>query len=170
MGKRFEDGESGQQLGDETELGTLVVPNLWGAEVVQRSFGGGRANDRLVPNLLPSTHPRARNPMSARQLLILNLYETFLVRPTRTLAHPTPLSLATNMPQAQTRTQTSSSSPLRSLAPVHVLLPRLPLPPRRLRVVRRDGAQLRSVAGKRFDAERMRLGRGDVGGGLVGIR
>ena len=60
LSKRFEAGESGQQLGDETELGTLVVPNLWGAEVVQRSFGGGRANDRLVPNLLPSTHPRVR--------------------------------------------------------------------------------------------------------------
>ena len=60
LSKRFEAGESGQQLRDETELGTLVVPNLWGAEVVQRSFGGGRANDRLVPNLLPSTHPRVR--------------------------------------------------------------------------------------------------------------
>ena len=143
----------------------------------RRLFGSGRASHRVVFNPLPSTLPRARNPMSACQLLILNLYETFLVCPTRTLAHPTPLSLATNMPQAQNRTQTAKplvQPPLRSLAPVHVLLPRLPLPPCRLRVVGHDGmrsrAQLRSVIGKHFDAERLRLGRRDVGGDLVGIR
>ena len=162
--------------GCNSVLGTFVVPNLWGAEVVHGLFGSGRVSHHVVFNLLPSTLPRTRIPMSTRQLLILNLYETFLVRPTRTLAHPTPLSLTANMPQAQTRTQTAKplvQPPLRSLAPVHVLLPRLPLPPCRLRVVGRDGmrssAQLRSVIGKRFDAERVRLGRGDVGGDLVGI-
>ena len=108
--------------------------------------------------------------MSARQLLILNLYEAFLVRPTRTLAPVTRNKHASSSNPHSSVVQ----PPLRSLAPVRVLVPRLPLPPCRLRVVGRDGvrssAQLRSVIGKRFDAERLRLGRGDVGGDLVGIR
>ena len=82
--------------------------------------------------------------MSARQLLILDLYEMFLVRPMHTLAHPTPLSLTTNMPQAQTHTQTVKllvQPPLRSLVPIHVVVPHLPLPPCCLCVVGRDGVR-----------------------------
>ena len=49
----------GVQLGDGMVLGNLVVPNLWGAEVVHGLFIGGRASDRLVPNL-PPTHPNPK--------------------------------------------------------------------------------------------------------------
>ena len=84
--------------------------------------------------------------MKARQLLILDIDETFLVRPTRTLAHLTPLSLPT---KAQTPTQMATplvQPPFRSLAPVHALPPRRLLPPGCLRVVRRDGAAQHTAA------------------------
>ena len=103
----------GAAVRDGTGLGTRR------AEVVNGLFGGGPASHRIVPNRLPSTLPHTQIPMSARQLLILDLYKMFLVRPTRTLAYPAPLSLATNMPQAQTRTQTATplvKPPLRLLA------------------------------------------------------
>jgi hypothetical protein len=109
---------AGAAVRDGTGLGTRK------AHVVHGLFGGGPASHRIVPNQLPSTLPHTQIPTSARQLLILDLYKILLVRPTRTLAHPTPLSLATNMPQAQTRTQTATplvKPPLRLLAPVYAL-------------------------------------------------
>ena len=67
MGRRFEAGAEGWglqlrdvQVGDGLVLGTPVVPNLWGAEGVLGSFGGVRAGDRLVPNLLTSHPPHPK--------------------------------------------------------------------------------------------------------------
>ena len=68
------------QVGDGLVLGTPVVPNLWGAEVVLGSFGGVRASDRLVSNLL--TLKSSRKPLAPY------LSRTLLVCPTCTLAHP----------------------------------------------------------------------------------
>ena len=42
------------QVGDGWVLGTLVVPNLSGAEVILGSFGGVQASDHFVPNILTS--------------------------------------------------------------------------------------------------------------------
>ena len=99
----------------------------------------------------------------------------FLVRPTRTLAHPTPLSLATNVskPKPALKRRNRSSSPLCVHSRPYMYSFRVylfhPAVCTWLDAMVGCSAQLRSVVGKRFDAERVRLGRGDVGGDLVGI-
>ena len=160
----------GVQLGDGMVLGKLVVPNLWGAEVVHGLF----TDEPVTASYLTSLQ-YTRIPMSARQLHIPDLYGMFLVRPTRTLAHPTPLSLATNVPKPKPalkqRHRSSSLSSVHSRPYMRSLRVYLfhPAVYAWLDAMVRSNAQLHGVVGKRFDAERVRLGRGDAGVGR-GIR
>ena len=110
-------------------LGALSIPNLWGAEFVHGSFGGGRASPYLACFLPPSP------PRTLTRPLILDVYRT-LINPTRTqLPTPTPNQ---NTSPKQTCPKPALKWRFRSLTalfpphpprPVHIVLARLPIPP-----------------------------------------
>ena len=128
-----------------------------------------------LARFLPPSCPRTLT--SARKSLTPDLNGT-LVRPTCTLVHPSQLS---PIPNANTSPPTKNSIPhsnggiarpgSRSRpAFLYAFLPCLPLPTvcAWLDAMMRSSALLRGMVGKRFEAERVRVGRGHVGGDLVG--
>ena len=184
LGKRFGTGWSeigrGLHLGDGRVLWALGIPNLWGL----RSYMSRSEADEPVTApylacfLLPSL------PTSARQPLILDVYRTLFIGPTRTQL-PTPTPNQNTTPQIKRPKPTLKQRfpslkallPPHPLAPVHIVLARLPLPPppsvctwtRWYAAARSYAAWLGSalMSGQRESWVRARMREGEFGDSLV---